>query len=138
MVITRVPVAEIFDLRHRVLRAHLGRESAHFEGDDAADTVHFAASNAVGEVVGCVSLMRQPREEDAWQLRGMAVDESQRGTGVGRTLLQAAEQHAGDAGVWCNARLGAADFYARHGWVRTSDPFDVPTAGPHVRMRKPR
>ncbi len=130
----------ILDLRHRILRAGLPSETARFEGDEAPSTVHFCATLGDGRVVGCVSLMRCGIDgADAWQLRGMAVEPDMQRAGVGRLLLREAEAHAKKAGpphLWCNARVSAANFYERHGWVTVSKPFDIPNAGPHVRMTR--
>ena len=145
--IRRVGVEKILDLRHRILRAGLPRESARFEGDEAETTLHFAAvmvepsGQARRQAVGCLSLMLNSfLAETAWQLRGMAVEEAHQGRGLGRELLAHAEEAAAsenDAGwLWCNARLPAAGFYQKHGWRTVSEVFEIPTAGPHVKMSK--
>jgi hypothetical protein len=38
--------------------------------------------------------------------------------------------------LWCNARVPAVPFYREMGWAVVSEPFEIPTAGPHVRMVK--
>ena len=68
-----------------------------------------------------------------WQLRGMAVDPSLRGLGIGERLLSMAEREVGEP-MWCNARANVAGFYERSRWVVHGPPFDVPGIGPHVRM----
>ena len=35
---------------------------------------------------------------------------------------------------WCNARTTAIGFYEQAGWSTATDVFDIPTAGPHVKM----
>ena len=145
--IRRVEVEQILDLRHRILRAGLPRETAQFEGDEAASTLHWAAyafdasGRVEGQAVGCLSLMLNSFEaEPAWQLRGMAVDRPYQGRGLGRELLVRAEEEAAATGMagllWCNARVPAAGFYQKHGWTVVSEVFEYPTAGPHVKMRK--
>ena len=138
-------VGEILGLRHRVLRAGLPAEAARFEGDDEPRTIHLAAVEGGGAVVGCLSLLRRPWVADggegpAWQLRGMAVDPSRQRSGVGGALLAAAEGAAAASGgptlMWCNARKIALGFYETHGWRVASDEFDIPTAGPHRRMTR--
>jgi GNAT superfamily N-acetyltransferase len=140
--ISRCAPEDLVPLRWRVLRAGLPIESARFPGDQAG--VHFAA-RVDGEVVGCVSLMAVPyaragsTAEPAWQLRGMATAERVRGTGVGAALLRAVEEHVRASPtrlLWCNARVPALGFYARHGWGVDSEEFDIPTAGPHRRMSR--
>jgi GNAT superfamily N-acetyltransferase len=145
--IRRVGVEKILDLRHRILRAGLPPESARFEGDEAETTLHFAAyelapSGRAGEqVIGCLSLMLNSFEgESAWQLRGMAVEEGLQQRGLGRQLLTQAEAAAESEDrarlLWCNARVPAAGFYQKHGWAIVSEVFEIPTAGPHVKMSK--
>ena len=130
---------EVIDLRHAVLRAGLPRESAMFPGDDEPSAKHFV-SEENGTIVGCVTLhLNEWNGEPAWQLRGMAIDPTQQGNGIGAELLREAERWVAASDVkqmWCNARVPAAAFYVKHGWTIVSDEFDIPTAGPHVRMTK--
>jgi GNAT superfamily N-acetyltransferase len=145
--IRRVGVEKILDLRHRILRAGLPPESACFEGDDADTTLHLGAfavesSGGAGQgAVGCLSFMLNSFDaEPAWQLRGMAVDEPQQRSGLGRELLTRAEATVASESqiglLWCNARLPAAGFYQKLGWTIVSEVFEIPTAGPHVKMSK--
>lgn len=100
-------------------------------------TLHLAAW-AGERVVGCVSVMPRPYQgQPGWQVRGMAVDEGWQFRGIGRRLLGEAERRARQVRpdrLWCNARVTAIPFYQRQGWQVDSEPFDVPTAGPHVKM----
>ena len=134
---------EIIDLRHAVLRQGLPREEAFFPGDDATSSRHCGAFvNATA--VGCATLSASQWEgEPAWQLRGMATLPGFRGKGLGRALLEQVEGDlsAGDANqpgalLWCNARTPAIGFYENMGWRVISAPFEIPTAGPHVKMIK--
>jgi predicted GNAT family N-acyltransferase len=125
-------------LRHRILRAGLPFETARFEGDEEATTRHYVAL-AGDDPVGCLSLMiSQWDGRPAWQLRGMATDAGVQGRGLGRLLLEAAvaeaRRDAPERIFWCNARTSAVGFYEKFGWRVMSEPFDVLTAGPHVRM----
>ena len=61
-----------------------------------------------------------------------------RGTGFGKALLDACVAAAMEKGaslIWCNARRSASDFYAKNGWWIVGGEFDIPTVGPHFRMR---
>ena len=138
--IRRARADEVVDLRHRVLRGGLARETAVFPGDDDPAARHFVAERE-GRVVGTLTLhLNQWNGQPAWQLRGMAVDPTKQGTGVGAQLLLASEQSLLDDSaltqLWCNARVPAVAFYEKHGWTAVSDVFEVPTAGPHVKMIK--
>ncbi len=145
--IRRVSADAILDLRHRILRAGLPAETARFDDDDAPATFHWAAFAAdeprISPIspIACASVMLNSWQgEPAWQLRGMAVEDGFQRSGLGRQMLQHAEAAAAQEGkaswIWCNARVPASGFYDAHGWVIASEVFDIPTAGPHVKMRK--
>jgi predicted GNAT family N-acyltransferase len=133
--------SEVIDLRHEILRAGLPRETAVFDGDAAPTTRHIVAVTAGGRVVGCATVhLNQWNGRPAWQLRGMATAADFRGRGLGRRMLAYLES-AVLAGspvrqMWCNARVPAAGFYQRLGWRVVSEAFEIPTAGPHVRMTR--
>jgi GNAT superfamily N-acetyltransferase len=139
VIVRRAGIDEIRPLRHAELRAGLPFATAVFDGDDAADTWHLAAVEE-DTVIGCASFLRHPWTDgaDAYQLRGMATRRDRVGQGVGAAVLRFAEAEIPAASglrlFWCNARVPAVGFYARCGWTVESEPFDVPTAGPHRRM----
>jgi GNAT superfamily N-acetyltransferase len=139
--IRRARLEEIVDLRHAILRQGLPREAAIFEGDDAPSSRHYGAF--VGNrIVCCVTLHRSEWESaPAWQLRGMATEAGYRQTGIGRAVMEFLEEDVRkDESVrklmWCNARTPATGFYEKLGWRIVSERFEIPTAGPHVRMVK--
>ncbi len=144
--IQRVEVETILDLRQQVLRPGLPIETACFEGDKDPDTHHLAGYMLVGgrdQLIGCATFMlRSYHEVPAWQLRGMATDDSYRGCGVGKCLLDSAKiqlvgsqfQYKHISLIWCNARESAIGFYERNDWRRESDPFNIEGVGTHVIM----
>jgi len=144
LAICRVSIEHIIDLRYRILRAGLPRESAQFPGDDAASTWHVAIYNSPAEnasPASCASFMLNSyKDEPAWQLRGMATDEPYQGKGFGGELLRCAEVFIAAGSTvrlfWCNGRVPAIPFYQRQGWKVDSEEFDIPTAGPHRKMIK--
>ena len=141
IVVRAVDAQAVIDLRHRILRTGMSREAAIFEGDHESTTLHLAAFDAWDALVGCVTLVHRPwQAQPAWQLRGMAVDDSLQRTGIGaRLLAEVDEQVLADARarlLWCNARKHAVGFYERHGWQLASPEFEIPTAGPHHKMIK--
>ena len=138
--LTSATLDQIVDLRHRLLRAQLPRESALFPGDERPTTLHFAAFSSAGQAQCCLTIMLSTWDgQPAWQLRGMATDTSLQRTGIGRRLVHFALDAARAANpdiplFWCNARVPASGFYQKLSWQVVSEPFDIPTAGPHVRM----
>jgi GNAT superfamily N-acetyltransferase len=137
----RAGVEQLIDLRHKVLRHGLPREAALFDGDNAPTTRHYGAFDG-GTAVGCATLMLNQWEgEPAWQVRGMATDARFRSRGLGAALLRMAEAEVVEERspvrlLWCNARVPAIQFYEKLGWAVRCEPFDIPTAGPHVKMTK--
>ena len=146
----RATPAEIIDLRWRILRDGLPRAEAMFPGDDLPTSLHYAAverpaggggAGVSPAAVSCATLHLEPwDDEPAYRLRGMATDDGYRGLGLGRALLELAEAdvrgHTPIRLLWCNARTPALEFYRRQGWEVRSGVFDIPTAGPHVKMTK--
>ena len=57
---------------------------------------HFLVAHVEKHLVGCAGLEVM---EEAGLLRSVAVDEAHRGTGLGKELVAAMEEHAKDAGV---------------------------------------
>ena len=134
----RVEVKEILALRHRVLRGGQPPETARFDGALAPPTRHYAAFRG-GEPISCLSLVASAwAGRPAWQLRGMATEAPLQRRGIGRALLVAAladaARDAPGREAWCNARTSAIGFYERLGWTVVSEPFEIPTVGPHVKM----
>jgi GNAT superfamily N-acetyltransferase len=134
-------IDEIIVLRHRILRAGLPVEAAHFDGDHEPTTRHAGVFDGNNAAVGCATMVLNTWQvEPAWQLRGMATDEAWQGHGLGRALLDYVTELALATSatrlLWCNARVPALAFYERQGWQIVSDEFDIPTAGPHRKMMR--
>jgi GNAT superfamily N-acetyltransferase len=133
-------VQEIVDLRWRILRAGLERQTAFFDGDNEPGTVHLVACRA-RNIIGCATILQRPwQDRPAWQLRGMAVEQPLQRAGIGTRLLEQVEQtvrqNFGPLQLWCNARTPATPFYQRLGWRIEGLEFVIPTAGPHFKMSK--
>lgn len=132
---------EVIDLRHKVLRQDLGRETAVFPGDELPTTLHGVAIVG-GTVACCATMMRDEFEgKPAWRLRGMATDPAYRSMKLGGKVLAFLEKTAEEKeklGVfWCAARVGAVRFYEKAGWrVVTKELYEIPTAGLHHTMVK--
>ncbi|CAN5820019.1 hypothetical protein BH23ACT11_BH23ACT11_04440 [soil metagenome] len=77
------------------------------------------------------------RDGAAFRLRGMATRPDQQRRGIGRRLMEGTFSHALDAGAsyyWCNARVGAQQFYESMRLEAVGDIFDLGPAGPHYVM----
>lgn len=140
--ITEVEDHAILALRTRVLRPSFGPgQLATYPQDRLETTSHWAAMQA-GVVIGCATFHLDPSplrpEVQAVRLRGMAVAPEVQGAGVGAALMrhtmdQLARRHD-ERELWCNARLRAASFYERLGFVRWGELFEIEGIGPHYVM----
>ena len=122
---------DVADLRSRVLRE--GRLHDGFADDHEPTTLHLGAMWE-GRVVGIATFAL--REPGVYQLRGMAVEPSMQGQGIGRAVLEEAERRlrlAGARQVWANGRDTALGFYERAGWRVDGDSYEV-IGLPHHRV----
>lgn len=137
LVVRRATVAEIMPLRHAVLRPGYPPEASHYAEDDVA--AHISGWDG-DRLIACATVFADPwagppPAPDAWRLRGMAVDPSRQGTGIGAQVLAAAVDAARAAGapvIWANARTTALGFYLRYGWEVAGEEFLASDTGlPH-------
>ena len=133
-----VPVSTVMPLRRHVLRPGLPPEESSYEQDELPTTLHLAAFDGEGVVVGCCTWFPDPLDgRPAWRLRGMATAPEARGRGVGADLVRAGLAAGAERGfdlVWCNARTTAVGFYERHGFEAVGEEFLAVHGIPHYRM----
>ena len=130
LTVVEISAEDAHDLRRRVLREGTPSDEVRFEQDAWPATFHLGARDAAGGLVGIATFFPSPtplREGRlAAQLRGMAVDTAQQGTGIGRQLLDAAMERLRNAGfevLWANARDTALPFYRRLGMEVVGEGF---------------
>lgn len=141
-----VLAAEVWPIRHRVLRQGQPLESSRYAEDDRPGARHFAAL-LKGRPVGTASVYHEDppagftvpglKPGQGWHLRGMATLDEVRGTGAGSAVLRTALTHAvlaGGRAVWCKALTSVADFYRKHGFQTLGEEFEIPGIGPHSFM----
>jgi GNAT superfamily N-acetyltransferase len=135
-----VPLDGILDLRRRVLRPGLPRESARFGEDDDPATFHLAAyAEDSPAVLACITVFPDPLPGNAapaaYRFRGMASAPEARGQGYGAAVLDAATAEAASRGaelLWCNGRTVARGFYERQGFDVLGEEFTIEGVGPHL------
>jgi L-Ala-D/L-Glu epimerase / N-acetyl-D-glutamate racemase len=141
-----VGAADVWPIRHKVLRPGQPVEACSYPEDERPRTRHFAALHE-GRPIGAASVYHEDppgefvvlglEEGRGWRLRGMATLDEFRGTGAGSALARTALTHAALAGaeaVWCNARTSVAGFYRKHGFRSVGQEFELPEIGPHYFM----
>ncbi len=138
----KVASESILNLRHKVLRAERPFSTAHFDADHLASTHHYVCL-LDNKIVGCVSFMKKPhdffKEKNAYQLRGMAVEENHRGLNIGNQLLAYGEIKMKSKNtnlIWCNVRTSAEKFYTKNYYLKVGDVFEIRDVGPHILMYK--
>lgn len=127
---------QALSLRETVLRAPLGLSLKDEDLRGERDQLHFGLFTPQGELLACVSA--QPVAGDTAKLRQMAVAPVRRGRGLGRALLKSVERALGESGFRrcvLHARVAAAGFYQRLGYVVEGEPF-IEVTIPHVAMAK--
>jgi GNAT superfamily N-acetyltransferase len=126
-----------YDLRWRVLRAPWEQPRGSERDERDPESIHLLALDPVGNAVGAGRLhFNSPSEA---QVRFMAVEEHQRGKGIGSVILRELERRAWARGaslVVLDARDSAVGFYARHGYEVLGAGLTLFGSVNHQRMRK--
>jgi len=140
--IKKIPKELTYSIRQAVLRVGKPITSCYFDGDDLHTTLHFGLlidSNLTGVVSVFENKNNNFTEALQFQLRGMAVLESYQRSGIGKQLLQEAEdfifQKKG-ALIWFNARKSAVAFYKKCNYQLIDEPFEINDVGTHYIMYK--
>ena len=131
-----IRATETYDLRHRILRPHQTLSACAFPYDTAPGALHIGGF-LNGQLIGIGSIVPEPRKNVtqpiSWRIRGMAVQEDARGSGVGSTILQTLIEYVRTqplpAEIWCYGRAHVKGFYERFGFVQEGDLFELPEAG---------
>jgi ribosomal protein S18 acetylase RimI-like enzyme len=106
-----------FQLRYEILRAPWGQPQGSEKTPDEGAHMHFAYFNAQQEIIGVVRL--DSCGAQTGQIRFMAVAENAQGLGIGRLLMQHAEEKARDnqfKQMILHARANALEFYSKLGY----------------------
>jgi len=126
---------QMVDLRRQILRKPLGLEFNQEDLEREKDDLLIAAYED-DEMLGCCILTQM--NPTTVRLRQMAVKTGLQGKGIGRVLMQFAENIARDRGyrkLCMHARKTAAGFYERLGYIVAGEEFTEVTI-PHYNMEK--
>jgi predicted N-acetyltransferase YhbS len=135
--LAEVAPGRLVPLRRSVLRDGRTDLPASYPSDDDASTLHLAAIDPDGEVVGGVTVVVDPLPGAATLRLGlMAVDPAHQGRGIGRALVTSVQDRAAGAGlaVWAASRVSALPFYGRLGFRPRGDTYVGPMDLPHRRV----
>lgn len=130
------PDADHLDLRFRVLREGMPRETARYPGIDEDVRTKFIGAFNGGKMIGCATLQYDPKDEANLRIRGMAVDSRYRNRGIGSNIVGMLQNYAAklNTGIWCNARIKAVTMYQRKGFKIKSELFEIEHIGMHYEM----
>ena len=126
---------QVLKLREEVLRKPLGLAFSQEELDSEKEHMHMAAYED-DRMLGCCMLVKEGPE--TVRLRQMAVVNDVQGKGIGRALMQFAENLARDRGynrITMHARKNAVGFYERMCYRKVGEEFEEITI-PHIVMEK--
>lgn len=126
---------KVLDLRDAVLRRPLGLSFSPDEIEKEKNNLHIAAYED-DQMLGCCMLVEE--NPQSVRLRQMAVLNDLQGKGIGKALMQFAENLARDRGykqITMHARKNALGFYEKMGYKKLGDEFNEITI-PHYVMEK--
>lgn len=126
---------QMVQLRNDILRKPLGLTFEPEELEHEKEDILIAAFEEE-KMLGCCMLIRTDHE--TVRLRQMAVLNNLQGKGIGKALMQFAENIARDRGfrkITMHARKSATGFYEKLGYMVNGEEFEEVTL-PHVVMEK--
>ena len=126
---------QMVQLRNDILRKPLGLKFTPEELEKEKDEILIAAFEE-DKILGCCMLIKL--DTSCVRLRQMAVLNNLQGKGIGRALMQFAENIARDLGyqrITMHARKTAAGFYQKQGYHVSGEEFEEVTI-PHYVMEK--
>lgn len=126
-----------YDLRWKILRAPWDQPKGSEKDEKENDAIHVMACEKSGIPVG-VGRAHFNSPDEA-QIRYMAVEEDQRGKGVGAIILKELERRAGQKGakyIILNARDNAVFFYEKYGYKIIKPSHTLFNSIPHFEMKK--
>jgi GNAT superfamily N-acetyltransferase len=126
---------QMVQLRNDILRKPLGLKFTPEELEKEKDEILIAAFEEE-KMLGCCMLIKI--DVTSVRLRQMAVLNNLQGKGIGRALMQFAENIARDLGyhrITMHARKSAAGFYQKQGYQISGEEFEEVTI-PHYVMEK--
>lgn len=141
MIVREIDAPDTYNLRSQVLRPGISLSECEFEGDKKDENFHLGAfvdSKLVSIASFYLENHKSFEDKVQYRLRGMATLEEYRHKGYSASLIQTGipiTKRNQASLIWCNARVSAAGFYEKIGFVTCSKVFDIKDIGPHVRMK---
>ncbi|MBY6261457.1 GNAT family N-acetyltransferase [Azospirillum sp. 412522] len=137
--LTLTELHDMLALRNRVFVVEQSSPYPDIDGQDPR-ALHLIATDGTGAIVGCARCLGPDggRSEAPVSFGRLAVDRSQRSSGLGRALvaesLAVLAERWPDRDVVIGAQLYLERFYGGFGLIRDTDPYDD-FGIPHIDMR---
>jgi N-acetylglutamate synthase-like GNAT family acetyltransferase len=128
---------DYYRLRYTILRKPWAQPEGSEKDSEEDQAFHFAVKDNHGRIKGVCRL--QKIDQVTGQIRYMAVATEVQGKGLGRMLLQAAEERAVQEGltvIILQAREQAVPFYRSNGYIIVEKTFLLFGAVQHYLMQK--
>jgi GNAT superfamily N-acetyltransferase len=140
MQVVFIQTEETFPLRQKVLKPNSELSACYLPKDNDTDTFHLAVKEN-NEIIAIGTFNKSNlnffKEENQYNLKGMATCKDYQGKNVGTMLMEFAISHLSSKGVtllWCNARVSSMGFYEKMGFKPIGDVFEIGQAGLHQTM----
>jgi predicted GNAT family N-acyltransferase len=127
---------EYFDLRYRILREPLNQPKGSERNDGDATGIHFALYD--NDIVKAIARLDQ-QDAEVFQVRFVAVEKAEQGTGYGRKIMEATEEKTKElAGqkIILHARDYAVDFYLKLNYTLIEPSYKLFDVLQHFLMEK--
>jgi len=127
---------EYFDLRYSILREPLNQPRGSERNDGDATGIHFALYDK--GVLKAIARLDQ-QDEAVYQVRFVAVEKADQGSGYGRKIMEATEQKAKELNgqkIILHARDYAVDFYLKLNYTLIEPSYKLFDVLQHFLMEK--
>ena len=126
---------EMVKMRDQILRKPLGLGFSSEELENEKENIFIGAFED-DEMLGCCMIVKLDNKRA--RLRQLAVQDTLQGKGIGRAIIQFAENIASDFGykvMTLHARKNTVPFFEKMGYIPTSNEF-IEITIPHIEMEK--
>ena len=135
-----ISTEETYEIRREILRRNISLTEKN--EDDFNETTFHLGAFIDGNLLSVATFMQNDHHYFSgfqYRLRGMATLDEHQGKGLGKGLIIKAVEVLKEKEVdvlWCNARVGALEFYKKLGFKTKGSIFDIPPIGDHYEMYK--
>ena len=143
--VQQVPAAVTRPLRQRLLKQNSTLHDLAKSDGDFPEAGYYAVLSGDNRVLAVASARPEAPSwphtaRNPWRIRGVVTIETDRGRGLGTSVVCAVLNHIRKNGgdlAWLNGRTPARQFYRHLGFEQVGDDWNDPESGPHMTMAIP-